>query len=246
MELGKLLISEFQKRKRSKAIYVSMIVVMTYLVLTIFYTTGAVGLFDNFMYLYKFSLSYMNYLILPMITLSFLTTSFSSEYKNDTVKYIWTVPITRVEYFLSKVIYVFLMSVMFMLIVFFTVSIAGYFTRFKDSMTLELILRFLYLCLCSPLFVSLSVLPISIITIITKGNGAITNLVGSIYIVVSFFLMKYLQGISPLSSVPHIVWYKNFEGVQNNPNIVYMLANVLIIFIVYVILSLNILKNQDV
>ena len=246
MELVKLLIAEFQKQKRSKAIYISMILVMAYLALTIFYTTGAVGLFDNFIYLYKFSLSYMNYLILPMILLSFLTTSFSSEYKNDTIKYIWTIPVTRVAYFLSKVIHVFLLSLIFMLIAFITICIAGYFTRFNDSMTLELILRFLYLCLYSALLVSLSVIPISIITIVTKGNGAMTNLIGSIYIVISFFLMKYLQGISPLSSAPHIIWYKNFEGVQNNPNIVYLLTNVLLVFIVYGVISLHILKKQDV
>ena len=106
MELARLLLSEFKKNKRSKAIYLSGALVVVYLALTIFYTVSAVGLFDNFMYLYKFSLSYMNYLILPMILLSFATTAFSNEYKSDTIKYLWTVPISRIKLFFAKALYV--------------------------------------------------------------------------------------------------------------------------------------------
>ena len=57
--------------------------------------------------------------------------------------------------------------------------------------------------------------------------------------------MKVLQGISPLASVPHIIWYKNFEGVQNNQNIAFLLTNVLLVFALYTVGSLKILKRQD-
>ena len=58
--------------------------------------------------------------------------------------------------------------------------------------------------------------------------------------------MRYLQGISPLASVPHIIWYKNFEGVQNNPHIGLLLINVIAVFILYLIASLIILEKQEV
>ena len=77
-----LLLSEFKKNKRSKAVYLSGLLVILYLALTVYYTVNTVGLFDNFTYLYKFSLSYMNYLILPMILLSFTTTAFSNQEEN--------------------------------------------------------------------------------------------------------------------------------------------------------------------
>ena len=77
-----LLLSEFKKNKRSKAVYLSGLLVILYLALTVYYTVNTVGLFDNFTYLYKFSLSYMNYLILPIILLSFTTTAFSNEYRS--------------------------------------------------------------------------------------------------------------------------------------------------------------------
>ena len=80
-----LLLSEFKKNKRSKAVYLSGLLVILYLALTVYYTVNTVGLFDNFTYLYKFSLSYMNYLILPMILLSFTTTAFSNEYRYNKI-----------------------------------------------------------------------------------------------------------------------------------------------------------------
>ena len=88
-------------------------------------------------------------------------------------------------------------------------------------------------------------LSVSLITIFTKGNAVITNLAGSIYVIASFLSMKYLHGISPLSSVPHIIWYKNFEGVQNNPRIGLLLINVIAVFILSVIASLIVLEKQE-
>lgn len=245
MELARLLLSEFKKNKRSKAIYLSGALVVVYLALTIFYTVSAVGLFDNFMYLYKFSLSYMNYLILPMILLSFATTAFSNEYKNDTIKYLWTVPISRIKLFFAKALYVLCIAFIFMGIVFAVIVSAGYVSRFQSSMNLHLVFRFFVLCAISSFLVTLAVLPVSIVTILTKGNSVTTNLIGSIYIISSFFLMKILQGISPLASVPHIMWYKNFEGVQNNDNVYFMIANVGLVFALYLVGTLNILKRQD-
>ena len=71
--MGNLIFSEFKKQKRSKVVYISLVLVIAYLTMILIYTNEATGLFDSFVYLYKFSLSYMNYLILPMILLSFLT-----------------------------------------------------------------------------------------------------------------------------------------------------------------------------
>lgn len=245
MALVKLLLSEFKKNKRSKTICLSGSLVVVYLALTIFYTVNAVGLFDNFIYLYKFSLSYMNYLILPMILLSFATTSFSNEYNSDTIKYLWTVPISRAKLFLAKSLYVLCIAFIFMGIVFVVITSAGYVSRFRSSMDLNLVMRFFVLCTISSLLVTMAILPISIIAILTKGNSITTNLIGSIYVIASFFLMKVLQGISPLSSIPHIMWYKNFEGVQNNENIVFMSTNVALVFGFYLVGSLKLLKKQD-
>ena len=95
------------------------------------------------------------------------------------------------------------------------------------------------------ILIALAILPISINTIITNGSSVATNLIGSIYIISSFFLMKILQGVSPLASAPHIIWYRNFEGVQNNENIYFMIANVVLVFVLYLMITLNILKRQD-
>ncbi|MDU1829061.1 MAG: ABC transporter permease [Anaerococcus sp.] len=244
--MSKLVLSEFQKQKRSKVVYISLVLVIAYLTMILIYTNEATGLFDSFVYLYKFSLSYMNYLILPMILLSFLTTSFSNDYNNDTIKYIWTIPISRTKYFISKLVYLFMISLAIMIFVFLTVCITGFLTRFHDSMTSELVSRFFLLCIRSSIFIFLSVIPVSIITIVTKGNAATTNLIGSLYIVVTFFLMKKLQGISPLASSHNVIWYNTFEGVESSPHIGYFIANIVIVFAIYVYISIKILKKQDV
>ena len=115
-----------------------------------------------------------------------------------------------------------------------------------DSGVCHHVLRFFLLCVLSSVFVTLAMLPVSLITVFTKGNTVITNLAGSIYVIASFLSMRCLQGISPLASVPHIIWYKNFEGVQNNPHIGLLLINVIAVFILYLIASLIILEKQEV
>ena len=243
--MGKVLMSEIRKNKRSKALAISAALIVGYEAVIVFYTVSAVGLFDNFMYLYKFSLSYMNFLILPMILLSFITAVFSNDYKSDTIKYLWMIPVSKKRFFFSKALYVLLLACLFMGTVFVITCAAGYFSRFRSGMTAALIVRFLLLCALSALLVTLAMLPVSLITIFTKGNALITNLAGSIYVIASFLSMKYLQGISPLSSVPHIIWYKNFEGVQNNPRIGLLLINVIAVFILSVIASLIVLEKQE-
>lgn len=240
-----LLLSEFKKNKRSKAVYLSGLLVILYLALTVYYTVNTVGLFDNFTYLYKFSLSYMNYLILPIILLSFTTTAFSNEYRSDTIKYLWTIPVSRRKLFFTKCLYILCISFIYMLTVFIVITLAGHFSRFQSSISPGLVFRFFELCLLSSLLIALAILPISIITIFTKGSSVATNLIGSIYIISSFFLMKILQGVSPLASAPHIIWYRNFEGVQNNENVYFMIANVVLVFVLYLMITLNMLKRQD-
>ena len=60
-ELVNVLVSEIRKNKRSKALAISALLIVIYEAITVFYTVRAVGLFDNFMYLYKFALSYMDF-----------------------------------------------------------------------------------------------------------------------------------------------------------------------------------------
>ena len=97
-----VLVSEIRKNKRSKALAISALLIVVYEAITVFYTVRAVGLFDNFMYLYKFALSYMDFLILPMILLSFITAIFSTDYKSDTIKYLWTIPVSKKTVFLCE------------------------------------------------------------------------------------------------------------------------------------------------
>ena len=98
-----VLVSEIRKNKRSKALAISALLIVVYEVITVFYTVRAVGLFDNFMYLYKFALSYMDFLILPMILLSFITAIFSTDYKSDTIKYLWTIPVSKKRFFFAQI-----------------------------------------------------------------------------------------------------------------------------------------------
>ncbi|MGP1491697.1 MAG: ABC transporter permease, partial [Treponema sp.] len=110
-----MLVSEIRKNKRSKALAISALLIVVYEAITVFYTVRAVGLFDDFMYLYKFALSYMDFLILPMILLSFITAIFSTDYKSDTIKYLWTIPVSKKRFFFAKAVYVLLLACMFMI-----------------------------------------------------------------------------------------------------------------------------------
>ena len=72
---------EFLKQRHQKLNFVVYGVVSLYLALICYYVNDARGLFDSFPFVYKFSLSYLNFLILPLYCVSYTIQAFGVEYR---------------------------------------------------------------------------------------------------------------------------------------------------------------------
>ena len=72
---------EFLKQRHQKLNLVVYAVVSLYLALICYYVDDARGLFDSFPFVYKFSLSYLNFLILPLYCVSYTIQVFGVEYR---------------------------------------------------------------------------------------------------------------------------------------------------------------------
>mgnify|MGYP006916763942 FL=1 len=132
-----------------------------------------------------------------------------------------------------------------MVMIWISVCVIGYVTRFRFSMTWLLIFRYLWLCILTSLVIFLSMLPVTLISVATKGNVVITNLIGSMYIIASFFLTNFMNGIIPLATAPHIIWYGSMEGVEVNSNIALMVISIIFYTIIVLFAMNKILKKQE-
>ena len=189
-------------------------VVTLYLALIFYYVHEAQGLFDSFQYVYKFSLSYLNFLILPLFCVSYTIQAFGIEYRYNTLNQLKLARADMLKIFWVKMLYVELRSLSIMLFTSIAVSLFFLFTRFSSTVNLTLIWRFVYLCLVSGVFMPLSVFPlVALVLVRERGKEILGNLVGVLYVLVSFFLAKTTPNVSLITSANSLIWIANVEGV---------------------------------
>lgn len=209
-----LLRIEWLKQRHQRLNMVVYGVVTLYLALIFYYVHEAQGLFDSFQYVYKFSLSYLNFLILPLYCVSYTIQAFGVEYRYNTLNQLKLARADMLKIFWAKMIYVELRSLSIMLFTYIAVSLFSLFTRFSSTVNLTLLWRFFYLCLASGILIPLAVFPLVALLIVkSKGKEILGNLVGVLYVLASFFLAKTTPNVSPITSANSLVWIANVEGV---------------------------------
>lgn len=211
LELVKI---EFLKQKHQKLNLVVYGVIALYLVLIFYYVNDARGLFDSFPFVYKFSLSYLNFLILPLYCVSYTIQAFGVEYRYNIINNLQLASANMLKTFWAKVLYIEINALLIMMFTYVSVSLFALLSRFSSTVTLLLLLRFLYLCISSGLLIPVAVFPlVAFVMIKGKGKDIIGNLVGVIYVLVSFFLARTSPNISPITSATSLIWEGNSEGV---------------------------------
>ena len=200
-----IIAAEIQKWKRNK-------VVWGILALTLLFGAFAIEracsiarsspYMDSFGDLYTLAFKNLTSLFLPVVLGMFATTLFFDEHKNDTLKGLLMIPITKVQLYFSKVAVVILMSAGLCLVT-FLLCIAG---GFPDLNT-ETLLDAGLLYLAGGILIPIAMLPIVFLAALSKGYvlpiGATL-----LYLIPVVLAPAYLTGIHPLASVmgiyPHI------------------------------------------
>ncbi|HEW4496191.1 TPA: ABC transporter permease [Streptococcus pneumoniae] len=107
---------EFLKQRHQKLNFVVYGVVSLYLALICYYVNDARGLFDSFPFVYKFSLSYLNFLILPLYCVSYTIQAFGVEYRYRIMNNLKLASANLMKTFWAKILYIEINALCIMLI----------------------------------------------------------------------------------------------------------------------------------
>ena len=198
-----IIATEIQKWKRNK-------IVWCILALTLLFGAFAIEracsiarsspYMDSFGDLYTLAFKNLSSLFLPIVLGMFATTLFFDEHKNDTLKELLIIPITKAQLYFSKVAVVILMSVGLCLITFLLCVVGGVIAGGFPDLNAKTLMDAGLLYLTGGLLIPIAMLPIVFLATLSKGYilpiGATL-----LYLVPVVIAPAYLTGIHPLASV---------------------------------------------
>ena len=252
-----VIITEIQKWKRNKIVW--CILALTLLL-------GALAIeracsiarsspyMDSFGDLYTLAFKNLSSLFLPIVLGMFATTLFFDEHKNDTLKELLIIPITKSQLFFSKIAVVILMSLGLCLITFFLCGFGGMIAGGFPDLNMETLLDAGLLFLTGGLLIPIAMLPI--IFLATLSNGYILPIGATLlYLIPVVIAPSYFTGIHPLASVmgiyPHIseaaatMVESLMQGVLPNASLIACATSLILIGIVFAASSIVVLKKQS-
>ena len=252
-----VIITEIQKWKRNKIVW--CILALT-LLLGAFAIERACSIarsspyMDSFGDLYTLAFKNLSSLFLPIVLGMFATTLFFDEHKNDTLKELLIIPITKSQLFFSKIAVVILMSLGLCLITFFLCGFGGMIAGGFPDLNMETLLDAGLLFLTGGLLIPIAMLPI--IFLATLSNGYILPIGATLlYLIPVVIAPSYFTGIHPLASVmgiyPHIseaaatMVESLMQGVLPNASLIACATSLILIGIVFAASSIVVLKKQS-
>ena len=199
-----MIVVELQKWKRNKTVW--SIFALTFL-LGIFAVNRACSisrsspLMDQFSDLYTLAFKNLTSLFLPIALGMFATTLFFDEQKNDTLKELWIIPISKSQLYFSKVAVIILMSLILCVFT-FAICVGGGFIAgdFPDFNTSTVLQSFVLYLLGGGL-VPIAMLPIVFMATSSKGYGIPIGAT-FLYLVPVVIAPAYLMGAPALTIFP--------------------------------------------
>lgn len=198
-----MIVTELQKWKRNKMVW--GILALT-LILGVFAVNRACSIsrnspyMDSFGDLYTLAFKNLTSLFLPIVLGMFATTLFFDEQKNDTLKELLIIPISKEQLYFSKVAVVILMSLGLCMFTFALCVVGGFIAGGFPDLDFSTLLETFTLYLTGGLLIPISMLPIVFLATLSKGYvlpiGATL-----LYLVPVVVAPAYLMGIHPLASV---------------------------------------------
>lgn len=167
-----IIATEIQKWKRNK-------IVWCILALTLLFGAFAIEracsiarsspYMDSFGDLYTLAFKNLSSLFLPIVLGMFATTLFFDEHKNDTLKELLIIPITKAQLYFSKVAVVILMSVGLCLITYLLCVVGGLIAGGFPDLNAQTLMVAGLLYLTGGLLIPIAMLPIVFLATLSKG-----------------------------------------------------------------------------
>ena len=172
-----IITTEIQKWKRNKIVW--CILALT-LLLGAFAIERACSIsrsspfMDSFGDLYTLAFKNLSSLFLPIVLGMFATTLFFDEHKNDTMKELLIIPITKAQLYFSKVAVVILMSVGLCLITFLLCVVGGLIAGGFPDLNAQTLMDAGLLYLAGGILIPIAMLPIVFLSTLSKGYMLVT------------------------------------------------------------------------
>ena len=205
-----LIFAELQKWKRNKMVW-GILALTTIMALFAVQRACSIGrsspYMDSFGDLYTLAFKNLTSLLLPIILGMFATTLFFDEHKNNTLKELLIIPVTKGQLYLSKVAVIVMMSLGLCLYTVLFCVVGGYIAGGFPDINTQTILQAAALYLTGGLLIPIAMLPVVFIATLSKGY-VLPISVSLLYLVPVVIAPAYLMGLHPLASVmgiyPHI------------------------------------------
>lgn len=152
-------------------------------------------------------------LFLPIVLSMFATTLFFDEQKNDTLKGLLIIPISKTQLYFSKIAVVIFMSLALCLLTFAICILGGFLAGGFTDLNTETILQAGLLFLAGGVLVPLAMLPVIFLATLAKGYvlpiGA-----ALLYLVPVVLIPSGIMGLHPLASVMGIYPYISSDAAE--------------------------------
>lgn len=252
-----MIATELQKWKRNKIVW--GVLALTVL-LAIFAIERACSIsrsspyMNSFCDLYTLAFKNLTSLFLPIVLGMFATTLFYDEQKNDTLKGLLIIPISKSQLYFSKVAVVILMSVGLCMVTFLFCMTGGFIAGGFPDLNTDTLLQAILLYLTGGILIPIAILPIIFLATLSKGYvlpiGA-----ALLYLVPVVIAPAYFMGLHPLASVMGIyaclspaaaemvgTWT---QGATVTASPVFCFTSILIVGIVSAVVSVIVLRKQS-
>ena len=168
---------------------------------------------DSFGDLYTLAFKNLTSLFLPIVLGMFATTLFFDEQKNDTLKGLLIIPVSKTQLYFSKTAVVLLMSLGLCLFTFVICIVGGFIAGGFPDLNVDTILQAGVLFLAGGVLIPVAMLPI--IFLATLSKGYILPIGASLlYLVPVVIAPSQLMGLHPLASVMGIYSHISSAAVE--------------------------------
>ena len=167
-----IIATEIQKWKRNKIVWCILALTLLFGVFAIERACSIARsspYMDSFGDLYTLAFKNLSSLFLPIVLGMFATTLFFDEHKNDTLKELLIIPITKAQLYFSKVAVVILMSVGLCLITFLLCVVGGLIAGGFPDLNAQTLMDAGLLYLTGGLLIPIAMLPIVFLATLSKG-----------------------------------------------------------------------------
>ncbi|WIV11877.1 ABC transporter permease [Proteiniborus sp. MB09-C3] len=213
---------------------------------------------DSFGDLYTLAFKNLSIIYLPIVLGMFATSLFFDEHKNDTLKELLIIPVSKGQLYFSKIITVFLLSLGLCLYTYVFTVLGGFMAGGFPDFNMQTIWQAFILFAEGGILVPLAMLPIVFLAVLGQKSYLLPIGATLLYLLPIIILPAPLMGIHPLASVLCVYSYSSpaaadmvngmarvIEGVSSTPGYVLALINLIIVSILSSVLSVIVLKKQN-